>query len=749
MMFQDDKTAGPPLVLAITAAFEPGARGRGRLLATAAALGACALLARPAAAETAAAPADATTLGEVVVTAQHVKENSQKTPIAISVYDNKVLKLAAIHDMEGLTAVAPDVNFTMTEGQPIIAVRGVSSRDTNETGNPAVTVNVDGFYLNRPYFLNAVFYDLDRIEVLRGPQGTLNGRNSVGGAINIITAKPVDHFEAYTSLQYGNYNDLVLQGMVNLPLSDKVQLRASAFSESHDGYRANGNEIRGDAADNKSARVEVAFEPFENFHGLVTAQYSRMEGVGDVMQYIPFIFTTTPSGGQALVHDLPAGINAKAFPLGTEPFIDATDKQIRFDLTYDAPGVELKALGGYDKASYRHAVDQTIPGVAAYQWQPSQWPDTYNLELRATSKTPGPLQWQVGAFYFDEKSSLLAGDRSSLPGGGYDYFFGFNYKTKAWSKAVYAQASYELTEKLKLTGGLRYTKDYISETGWFGDLTGGISFSGDQYGSARSSKVTYHAALDYDLTPANLLYAKFDTGYKAGGFNLGATTYGPETVKAYEIGSKNRFFGNTLQLNLAAFYTDYTNQQVSTYTTLVSGQATSLTLNAGASEIYGVEADMIWKYQPIGTFNAAVTYLHARYTDFLSVGDPSDPAASGNVQLKGNRPPQSPTWSLSAGLEHTWDVFGGSLTGRIQTKYQSSSYFSFYNFPDTQQKAYTMSDAFLTWQPDDAKWKVTAFVRNLENSVVFSDAEESQFTGAYGFAFYPPRTYGMRLEYSW
>jgi iron complex outermembrane receptor protein len=322
------------------------------------------------------------------------------------------------------------------------------------------------------------------------------------------------------------------------------------------------------------------------------------------------------------------------------------------------------------------------------------------------------------------------------------------YRTKARSEAGYAQASYQINDALKLTGGVRYTHDYKSEVGYYGDLTNNIVYA-NQSGSTSSSKPTFHAEIEDKLSPANFVYVKFDTGYKAGGFNFGGSSYKPESIKSYEIGSKNRFFGDKLQLNVAAFYSDYTNQQVSNYAFLDNGEPVQLTQNAGSSHIYGLEGDLIYSQPEIGRFNLTVNYLHARYTDFLSVADPSDPAASGNVQLKGNRPPQSPTWNLAAGLEHDWQLAGGTLTGRIQTKFQTASNFSFYNFADTRQDAYTMSDAFLTYTPGDKRWSVTAFVKNLENNVVFSDAEESQYALAYTYEFYPPRTYGVRVQYNW
>ncbi len=734
----------------LKAAARPGDRPeaglRGRLLLGAALLGVLPLMLLPGQASAQAASAAANTLEEVVVTAQHRRENAQTTPIAMGVYTGEALSRAGVTNIAALAILAPDVSLSTSEGQSVITVRGISSRDTTENGDPAVTVNVDGFYMNRAYGLSANLYDIDRIEVLRGPQGTLNGRNAVGGAINIVTAKPVDHFAAQTSLQYGNFSSLELSGMVNVPLGDRVQVRTAFLSASNNGYLDNSPQARGDRQDDKSARIAIAFQPVTNLTGLVTAQYTNQQGTGDVLQYIPFIYTATG----ALDHDLPPGIDSRKFPLGTQPFVHMTSAQLRAQLAYDFGGVEVTALAGYDHTNYAQGVDQTLAGVTttAYQWRPTQKPDTFNAELRVASKTTGPFQWQVGGFYFREEANLVSGDVAPLASGGYNEYFGFVYSTKQRSEAGYAQASYQLTSKLKLTGGFRYTHDYKGESGYFGDLTGGVVY-GEGEGSGSSSKATIHLAADYALTPWNMVYAKYDTGYKAGGFNLGGSTYEPETVKGYEIGSKNRFLENTLQLNLASFYYDYTKQQVSNYAFLATGQPVQLTQNAGASRIYGAEADLTYKLSAIGTLDLSASYLHARYTDFLSIASPSDPKASGNVQLAGNRPPQAPTWSFGLGLEHGWELPGGTLTARIQSKAQSASYFSFYNFADTRQKAYAMSDAFLTYQPDADPWKISAYVRNFTDEAVFKDAEESQYAGAYGYEFFPPRTYGVRLEYSW
>jgi len=702
----------------------------------------------------AAAPPAPTALAEVVVTAQHVKENVQKTPIAMSVYNSAALKNVGITSINSLSAIAPDLNFSVTEGEPVLTVRGVSSRDVTENGDPAVTVSTDGFYMNRAYSLDAAMYDLERVELLRGPQGTLSGRNSVGGALDIVTAKPTPNFGAYGSVEAGAYNELNVQGMVNLPINDEVQVRASFLSEYHDGYRNNGPEKNADAANNKSGRIEVAFEPTNDFKGLITYQHTSEGGPGDDEENIPFTYANG-----TLVHSMPAGVNATKFPLYTPESLNLQEDAIRFNFTYDAGGLEYALLGGYDHTQWHHSTDQSNPWStpSVYGFQQNEYPDTVNAEFRVTSKSNGPFQWQAGLFFFAEDSHLNAEDAAPVAGGSPNDFFGFVYSTQTRSEAGYVQASYQFTDKLKLTGGFRYTNDYKEESGYDGDISAGIKYGGPNTTSESSSQPTYHLALDYDLTKVNMLYAKFDTGYKAGGFNLGIGTYKPENITAYEIGSKNRFLDNSLQVNLALFYNDYTNQQVSSYVALSPtnlSAVTELTENAGASTMYGAEAQITYKMPTIGTLDVSIDYLHARYTNFLSAPDPSNTPPGGtasttDVQLAGNTPPQSPTWSFSAGLEHSWDVYGGTLTGRIQTKAETSSNFSFYNYADTEQKPYTMSDIFVSYAPAGGHWKVTGFVKNVENSMVFSNAQENLYAYSYTYAFEPPRTFGGRLEYTW
>jgi iron complex outermembrane recepter protein len=235
------------------------------------------------------AATDSTELQEVVVTAQKRAESAQTTPIAITVYNSEELQRKGIVDVASLATSDTSLNFTWGAGGalPYLTMRGISSHDTSEIGDPAVAVATDGFFVNRPYGLLASMYDIQRVEVLRGPQGTLYGRNATGGVVNIITAKPTKDFEASGSLEYGNYNTLNVNGMINMPINDLVQIRAAYSSNKRDGYRAVFTEDgvppeKGDDEDTHSGRVEVAFYPTEHLYGLFTVQDSQIGGTGDV-----------------------------------------------------------------------------------------------------------------------------------------------------------------------------------------------------------------------------------------------------------------------------------------------------------------------------------------------------------------------------------------------------------------------------------------------------------------------------------
>ncbi|WP_232332810.1 TonB-dependent receptor [Novosphingobium aquimarinum] len=680
---------------------------------------------------------------DIVVTAERRETTVQQTPISIGVFDGEDLIKRDVTTLEALSRVAPDISFTQADGQPIIAIRGISSQNTGAVGDPAIAVSTDGFYLNRPYALTASFYDLERIEVLRGPQGTLNGRNANGGAINILTVRPQSEFGGFATAQYGNYNAVGIQGALNVPLSDTAKARVSFLSRTHDFYRDTPPQEGGDDENTQSIRGQILLTPTDRLKIWALAQYNFIGGSPGVAQNIPFVFDADGT----IVHDLPSGINDETFTAGVPNYTRMNEHTFKWSAEYDLDAIKITYLGGYDDTSYRRQDDDSNNGKV-YGFRMKEKPRTWNQELRVSSGDDSRLFWQVGVFYFNEKNDLFSAEYYAQPGGTYARGYTFDYHVTSKSLAGFGQASYKITDQLTATAGIRYTHDKKRRSGLvqFADDDVPVDpvsyFTVYQDNSGTWNKVTYQAGLDYQVTPRNMVYAKIATGYKSGGF-VPLATYKPETVTSYEVGSKNRFAGNLLQLNLAFHFEDYKDQQVSQLATLPDGGVATLIRNAGSSHIYGLETDLVLTPARTTRITASVNYLHARFEDFETVQD------GVNVQLAGRTPPNAPDWSIGLGAEQDIPLASGTLTLSADSKYQSAQYFSYFNFDSTRQKAYTMSNASVTYAPDAANWSVSLYANNIEDRRVFTNAVENAFTQSYHYSFYAPRTYGGRVTLKW
>jgi iron complex outermembrane receptor protein len=312
-----------------------------------------------AAAQNAPAPAGVVTpastasgkLEEVVVTAERRASSAQKTPVSIEVFTAATLSKQGVHDVAALSAIAPSLNFNESAGLPTIGIRGITSNDVTETGDLAVLVANNGFFNSRAYALREGFYDVSRVEVLEGPQGTLFGRNAAGGVVNIIDNTPVDHYAGYASVQYGNYNDIETEGMANIPISPSLSARFSFLTQNHDGYidehlaGTYGQTQRGDDADNQSGRVVLQYHPSEDFNGVITMQYSKVGGIGDVRDEIPLTYDNSgacpgsaSNNGCVVVNKMPVGVykNGDTITANAPASQNATDKLLIWNLAYSA-----------------------------------------------------------------------------------------------------------------------------------------------------------------------------------------------------------------------------------------------------------------------------------------------------------------------------------------------------------------------------------------------------------------------------
>jgi iron complex outermembrane receptor protein len=690
---------------------------------------------------------------DIVVTAQRVSSSVQRTPISIQTYSSAELKDRGVTDVTSLARIDASVNINYATTQPIIAIRGVSSQNSTEVGDPAVSVAADGIFNNRPFGLFGAMYDIDRVEILRGPQGTLFGRNSTGGTINIITARPSDRDEAQIIGEVGNYSLFGAEGFANVALGDGLSARFSFAARTRDGFRSNEPvDQRSDDEDVKSGRLQLAYSK-DAFDAWLLVQYTKQGGAGQGYQLVPFSYINGVSGEP--VHSIPDNLgDGKSYPLYT-PFIrDVKHWEVRGGLSYTLDsGISFNYLGGYDYINYfRTQVinpyfvgfgNGTAPVPNIYYNR--QKPQTINQELRIASSPTARLTWQVGAYYFHESSTVLAqtywNPGSTIENQGLE----FNYPSiTSESKALYGQLGFAITDQLKISGGARYTWDKKDREGSFllfpGQTGAPVIITIPQTAGTSSSKATWALGVDYQVTPRNLLYAKVSTGYKAGGFNNAASSYRPETVTAYEIGSKNSFLDNHLQLNLAAFRMDYNDQQVAQF---VDSAAGSITVNAGKSRIWGAELNLVAQSRELGRLNLSGNYTHARYRDFVASAGWN---SSVNVDLSGKRLPLSPAWSFAGSYEHPIYASGDmTITPRASVKYQSKKYFSVFNFDSTAQGAYALVDLGLDFAPANDKWKLQLYVNNVADKTVFADASEVYTYQFYSFSYLPPRTYGARL----
>lgn len=693
------------------------------------------------------APGSGTTLGEVVVTASRVQSSAQRTAVALTVYGSEDLVEQGVANVQALATIDPSLNMVSRTGAAYIAVRGIASTDLTEIGDPSVPVARDGFFTNRSFSIQSSMYDLERVEVLKGPQGTLFGRNSTGGLISIVTKKPGARYGGYLVGEIGNYSAFNLEGAVNLPISDKVQLRLSGISRQHDGYRRlTVLNAKGDDEGTWSARAQLAFQPLEGLTGLISYQHDDIDAVGDVA-----------APGRLGVDAPPA--DANRFPSYQPNFTRLQGDRIRWEFSYDQlPGhLTLTYAGGYDEQTWGHATDATgpQPGSAYAQFLQSEKPKTWNQEVRIATPTDQPVTAQVGYFNYKEDNTVGSGVIHRTGAFANRYLVRFDYDVAVQSQAVFGQAGWQFADDWKLTAGARYTEDKKRRTGSARlDLAVATGGAGPNFvvvtpsnGAIDQSRATYHLGLDWTPTNTSLVYAKFDTGYKSGGFNSNGSApsvdYGPENLDAWELGTKNRFLDNRLQLNAAAFYQKYQGYQASQTTPAIS--TGSGVFNIGDAAIKGLELQAIALVETVGRLDLNVTLLKAEFGD--SVGSVRD-GAGVSRSVAGNRLPNAPGFSLSAGFEHEFALSSGALTARIDGKYSSAYYFSVFNNVDERQDAYATGNLSLIYQPASAQWKLQGFVRNVTDEAAFSNAYRQYTTGVQQYQYQPPRTYGVRATYN-
>ncbi|WP_198120068.1 TonB-dependent receptor [Massilia rhizosphaerae] len=697
----------------------------------------------PAYAQTAGAQADG--IQEVIVTAQRTAAPESRTPVAMSVLTAADLDRTGADQPGDLAARLPDTYLENSYDGLRITIRGVSNADVTEKGDPSAAFMVDGVYVARPQSQNATLYDVDRVEVLRGPQGTLYGRNTTAGVVNVITRAPVNRFEGNVHTAFGNWGERQAGAMINVPVNDALALRAAATWNEHDSYLTNGsNTPRGlglDRAD-RAARLSAKLALSDKAALLVRYEASRDNSNNDSTvpdsNFYDGIATGNPTwNGDSTDRRLTYRFN----PPNTrfeQGYSRKKASSLTAELNWDLGPATLSWLGAHRSFDHDYLYNfyyRVAPTFALGVRQPFTGSYTQDShELRLATNGAGPLSAQGGVYWFRERArdTYYFRDLQAVHLPPY-YVFG-NDPVEARSKAVFGQATYRLADGLRATAGARYTEDDKSRTGTIGYQRAATYDAATDLrelnaGSISTDKTTWRLGLDYDLAPATLVYGSIATGYKAGGFNDGCAagdnkggigcpaatalpasslTYRPETVRAYEAGVKTRFWDRRASLNVAVFHYDYRNLQLSNEV-VVGGRPRYETTNAGAASIRGLEADGQVLATSADRFTYALTLLDAHYVDYM----PDGVHSWAGVKLD-----RTPARTLALGWEHSVRVAGGLLAGGVGTR-ASASYLL--GVPQAGLKyrvpGHTESDLHLGWEPDGARWRVLARVRNLENEV--------------------------------
>jgi iron complex outermembrane receptor protein len=717
---------------------------------------------------------DAPTVEEIVVTAQKRAENLQDVPIAITALTGETLQNQRVGNLLGLTGLAPALQIKTDDNaaNPRIFIRGVGVNDFNPSTASAVGIYVDGVYIASPLAQLASFYDLQQVEVLRGPQGTLYGRNTTGGAINVITKKPTDTLEGDIALDYGRFNAVNVQGGVGGPIvAGKIDFRISALYNKDDGYTLNRlTGDHGNNADRWAVRGQLRLRPNDNVTDDVSVSYSHSQG-GSIWAYnrslLPQTAAATGPDGLCKPGYYTSGDCTNVFGYantssnlyqGDYSFEGKDELKIygaSNTLNYDQGNMSLVSVTSYQRAD-RDDQEETdanpIPIITA-RYVARQTTFSQELRLQSNDKT-SPLRWVAGIYAaYDNLHNNSAYDvlpllRDPLNGnpGGADpansiALFGWPLTQKTWSFALFGQVDKDLTDRLTLTAGLRYSTDdkqfhYVSQA-----ENGAIPiFTYD--GKKSFSSVSGRLGLQYKLTDQVNLYATYNRGTKSGGFFSGQTTdpadlgpYSDETVNAYEIGAKSELFDRRLRANFSAFYYDYKDLQV--YTQVVrSGLDVQLFTNASAARMYGAEAELQATPARGLDLSLGVSLLSAEYKDFQSAGN----------DYSGNTLPSAPKASLNGAVHYEHDLPVGSFSGQVDFTYRTKVYFDTANTERLSDPARTFVNAQAGWKLADGRYEIGVWGHNVFDETNISDITPIASLGFDVFSVGAPRTYGVYLR---
>jgi|TARA_R110000868_G_scaffold353707_8_gene614919 iron complex outermembrane receptor protein len=729
-----------------------------------------------------AADASTASAGDIVVTGEKQQTTLQRAPLAITAIGADALAQSNITQLIDMNGFVPGLTVANSGSfVRVVSIRGIGyEASDNLSAQPGTSFHIDGVYIVSPYALQQDFLDLQRVEVLRGPQGTVFGQSATGGIINAITTRP-DHdaFGVSTQLELGNYDLVRGTATLNVPLTDTLAIRGTVQRYYHKGFARqtslgpNYGRYGLDDADRISAKLSLRWTPSDRFSAQLTAQYFNADEHGAAQKNVD----DPDPDPRRISQDYPNKYKLDFFLTYA-------------DLQYDMGFATIKSLTSYQTTRNHNQIDVDrldYTTLGYYDNQP-YWDnriDAFSQELNLTSNGSGPFTYILGAYFLYQKLGqdileyrgtdtnptyelTLPLTFANLP---YNLDYALNSRQKRYTYAGFAQAKYSLSDRLSATVGLRYTHDDFKSS----NTTMFHLFGPTVHARTSEDALSGKAEIDFDLTPRNMIYASISRGYKPGGVSNNSTpllvplTYDSEHVWSYEIGSKNRFADNRVTLNAAAFFYDYRNLQYQMEDPVPYQGGVA---NVPKTRIWGAEAEAVVEVTDNLRLDGNITYLDGELVgDYITL-DPSraraatlaaqalgyGPFDAYTIALRaeqtrntnGNKPPKLPKWQGRIGATHTFDLgSSGILTSHAELIYRGK--FQYRIFNDGARDvvpSYTQVNANFAFTPRDTNWTIGVTVTNIfgENGIA------SRYSNPFGSfttsdMYIPPRQVIASVKY--
>lgn len=701
--------------------------------------------------------------GDIVVTAQRREERLINAPVVVSAVSGSTLTQLGVREATQLNNVVPSLEIADPGTIPKVAIRGVSLNDFGYANESPIAFYTNDVYFGTPLSPLGQIFDINRVEVLRGPQGTLFGRNATGGLIQIITAKPTKDFSGSVSFQYGSFDQVIVEGHQNIPLSDTVRTRTAAIFNRDKGWQKSViNGARFAKTHAWSIRETIDIDLSESITNSLLAHYGKKDGQNSV---VAFRGTQDPTtGALCSIENVLANLCVTSTglrnpnPNPRQVYSSQTERPniletwgVDNTLKYSATTFNLTSVTAYESTKAFSAGDVGgLPNsllIDAYFAKRKQ----FSQELRADGEF-GQFKWVAGAYYFHENLPYgLVTSPGLVPLVG-TIFFGQvlqnEFKQKTKSIATFGQVDYDVLPSLTLTGGIRYSHEKKTLT-----ITDTLSnpnpvFPPETY-SPTSNVVTWKAGAKWQVQKGLMVYANVATGFKTAAFNTslvsptGAAPARPEKNTNYELGIKGETPDRRLQASIVAFYTDYREMQTITFR---PGTFTATLFNIPKARIHGLEAEVTARPFDGLSLDGSISILD---TKVIAPG-----VAVAGVPINGMHLSLSPKFSAKGGIRYDYDTGSmGTISPWVHVSYRTKTWAALPTSLADEFPGYTLMDVGITWASPDKKWAVDLLAQNATDKAYYTNnglLNLGPALGAIDFVrFGEPRRYSARLTVKW